>query len=204
MYFIYFSKDDDDDYEPEHGTKRKKGKKRKAKSDKNRKKKKRKKNGSGEDSDFLAPAEEDVGDSDYASTKKGRSKSKKEEKQSSKASSSSAADSSMPTVEEVCNTFDLADVDIDYSEEDFQNLTTYKMFQQHVRPILQKENPKVPMSKLMMLVAAKWRDFSESNPVQAEEANEEGKFLEHNCKKKKQTKYIQSSKSHCRITSTFT
>lgn len=80
----------------------------------------------------------------------------------------------MPTVEEVCSSFDLTDVDIEYTEEDFQNLTTYKMFQQHVRPMLQKENPKVPMSKLMMLVAAKWREFSESNVLQAEEANEEG------------------------------
>lgn len=80
----------------------------------------------------------------------------------------------MPTVEEVCSSFDLTDVDIEYTEEDFQSLTTYKMFQQHVRPMLQKENPKVPMSKLMMLVAAKWREFSESNALQAEEANEEG------------------------------
>ena len=76
----------------------------------------------------------------------------------------------MPTIEEVCNTFDMTDVEIEYSESDFQNLITYKMFQQHVRPILQKDNPKVPMSKLMMLVAAKWREFSEINPhLQTEE-----------------------------------
>lgn len=80
----------------------------------------------------------------------------------------------MPTIDEVCSTFDLTDVDIEYSEDDFQNLITYKMFQQHVRPILQKENPKVPMSKLMMLVAAKWREFSELNPnLQPEETKEE-------------------------------
>lgn len=79
----------------------------------------------------------------------------------------------MPTIEEVCNSFDLTDVDIEYTDDDFQTLTTYKLFQQHVRPILQKENPKVPMSKLMMLVAAKWREFSESNPHLQEEAKEE-------------------------------
>lgn len=81
----------------------------------------------------------------------------------------------MPTIEEVCSTFDLTDVEIDYTEDDYQNLLTYKMFQQHVRPILQKENPKVPISKLMMLVAAKWRLFSESNPnlQQEQEAKEE-------------------------------
>lgn len=80
----------------------------------------------------------------------------------------------MPTIEEVCSTFDLTDVDIEYTEDDYANLVTYKLFQQHVRPILQKENPKVPMSKLMMLVAAKWRDFSETNPhLQTEETKEE-------------------------------
>uniref|UniRef100_A0A6P7FY96 Chromodomain-helicase-DNA-binding protein Mi-2 homolog n=1 Tax=Diabrotica virgifera virgifera TaxID=50390 RepID=A0A6P7FY96_DIAVI len=70
----------------------------------------------------------------------------------------------MPTIEQVCSTFGLTDVELDYSDADMQNLTTYKLFQQHVRPLLAKENPKVPMSKLMMLVAAKWREFSNSNP----------------------------------------
>lgn len=49
----------------------------------------------------------------------------------------------MPTVEEVCATFGLNDVKIQYNEADFQNLTNYKFFTQHVRPILAKENPKV-------------------------------------------------------------
>ncbi|PSN37765.1 Chromodomain-helicase-DNA-binding protein Mi-2 [Blattella germanica] len=48
----------------------------------------------------------------------------------------------MPTVEEVCDTFGLTDVDVEYTEADFQNFTTYKLFQQHVRPLLSKENPK--------------------------------------------------------------
>lgn len=49
----------------------------------------------------------------------------------------------MPTIEEVCSTFGLIDVELQYSESDFVNLTTYKLFQQHVRPMLAKENPKV-------------------------------------------------------------
>lgn len=152
-------KEEDDEYEPEDGRKKKKGKKRKAKGEekRGRKKKKRKKNDSGEESDFNNHEEEERGaESDYSTPKRGRKK--KEEK------TKPAGDYSMPTIEEVCSTFDLTDVDIEYSESDFQNLITYKMFQQHVRPILQKENPKVPMSKLMMLVAAKWRVFSELNP----------------------------------------
>lgn len=51
----------------------------------------------------------------------------------------------MPTVEEVCATFGLNDVQIQYNEADYQNLTNYKFFTQHVRPILAKENPKVCM-----------------------------------------------------------
>lgn len=78
----------------------------------------------------------------------------------------------MPTIEEVCSTFDLTDVPIEYTDSDNQNLITYKMFQQHVRPILQKENPRVPMSKLMMLVAAKWREFSDINPYMQQEEEE--------------------------------
>lgn len=51
--------------------------------------------------------------------------------------------SGVPSVEEVCSLFGLTDVQIDYTEEDYQNLTTYKLFQQHVRPILAKDNQKV-------------------------------------------------------------
>lgn len=58
----------------------------------------------------------------------------------------------MPSVEDVCEKFGLTDVRIDYTDADFQNLTTYKLFQQHIRPILAEENPKVSydfMSKII-------------------------------------------------------
>lgn len=85
-------------------------------------------------------------------------------------SPSAGGSAGMPTIEEVCSTFGLTDVDLKFTDTDYQNLTTYKLFQQHVRPLLAKENPKVPMSKLMMLVAAKWREFSVANPhLQSEE-----------------------------------
>ncbi|XP_066997701.2 chromodomain-helicase-DNA-binding protein Mi-2 homolog isoform X3 [Anabrus simplex] len=155
--------EEDDDYEPDDGRKRKKGKKRKARSEdkKGKKKKKKKKADSGEESDF--GFEEDTGgnDSDYTSKKSRKSRSIPKHTPTSTVQDSN---SGMPTVEEVCETFALTDVDVEYSDADFQNLTTYKLFQQHVRPLLAKENPKVPMSKLMMLVAAKWRDFTNINP----------------------------------------
>jgi chromodomain-helicase-DNA-binding protein 4 len=171
--------EEDDDYEPSSDDrKRKKGKKRKTRSEeksKNRKKKKRKKNDSEEEE------EDRGGESDeYSSRKSSRKKKEREEKKSQpsppQASTSTSATDNMPTIEEVCNTFELVDVPMDYTDADYQNLSTYKMFQQHVRPILQKENPRVPMSKLMMLVAARWRDFCDKNPhMQQEEEEEEDK-----------------------------
>jgi chromodomain-helicase-DNA-binding protein 4 len=49
----------------------------------------------------------------------------------------------MPSVEEVCATFSLNDVEINFTDSDYETLTSYKLFQQYVRPILMKENPKV-------------------------------------------------------------
>ncbi|XP_044007966.1 chromodomain-helicase-DNA-binding protein Mi-2 homolog isoform X3 [Aphidius gifuensis] len=165
---------EDDDYEPEE-RKKKKGKKRKARSEdkKGKKKKKKKKSDSGDESDYGGGGVGGTGevadgageDSDYGSNRKSRkSSSRKSSSHNTSTTQSQEPATGMPTIEEVCSTFDLTDVQIDYSDADFQNLTTYKLFQQHVRPLLAKENPKVPMSKLMMLVAAKWRDFSELNP----------------------------------------
>ncbi|CAB0043403.1 unnamed protein product [Trichogramma brassicae] len=117
-----------------------------------------------------ADADMDVDDSDYTSNRKSRKSSSRKSNHGAAPSTPAASTQSqepstgMPTVDEVCNTFGLQDVPIEYTDADFQNLTTYKLFQQHVRPLLSKENPKVPISKLMMLVAAKWRDFSEMNP----------------------------------------
>lgn len=174
--------DEDDDYEPEDGRKRKKGKKRKARGEekKGKKKKKKRKNDSADESDY-GEDNNDGGDSDYgSSSKKGRKRgsqkhSTPQESTSSTPTpvSSNSGGAGMPTIEEVCSTFGLTDVELNYTETDFQNLTSYKLFQQHVRPLLAKENPKVPMSKLMMLVAAKWREFSNINPhLQSESAQE--------------------------------
>jgi len=46
-------------------------------------------------------------------------------------------------VAEVCENFGLANVELDYSEVDVNNLTTYKLFQQHFRQQIQAANPKV-------------------------------------------------------------
>ena len=49
----------------------------------------------------------------------------------------------MPSVSQVCETFNLVDVEIEYNDSDFQTITTYKLFQNVIRPIVSKENPKV-------------------------------------------------------------
>lgn len=99
-------------------------------------------------------------DSDYQSSKRSGRRKKEEKAGKSTASSESTA----LTVDEVCSNFDMTDVEIEYTESEYRNLTTFKAFLTHVRPILQRENARVPMSKLMMLVEAKWRQFSEENP----------------------------------------
>lgn len=86
-------------------------------------------------------------DSDYAVNRKSRkSSSRKSSSHNTPTTQSQEPTTGMPTIEEVCNTFGLTDVQIEYSDADFQNLTTYKLFQQHVRPLLAKENPKVRTS----------------------------------------------------------
>lgn len=162
---------EDDDYSPEDSRKKKKGKKRKARGEekKGRKKKKKRKNESEEDDEFAIGEDGAEGDSDYAlsamsSSKKSRSKGRGSKHSMPVTPASIDTGSGMPTVEEVCTSFGLNDVDLQYTDADFETLRSYKLFQQHVRPLLGQENPKIPVSKLMMLVAAKWRLFCDRSP----------------------------------------
>merc|ERR1712012_726504 len=138
------------------GKAKKKKKKRKADSDLSEPE------GSGEDED-----------SNPKPSKRGRKSNKGgavEEAAPSKEESPEAQ--AMPTVMQVCEQWGLNDVALEYSDADYSNLTTYKLFQQTFRPRIQAENPKVPMSKLMMLVAAKWREFTSLGPAEEEEEEE--------------------------------
>jgi len=72
---------------------------------------------------------------------------------------SKGREESPPTAKQVCEQRGFNDVDLEYTDADFLKLTTFKLFQQTYRPRIQAENPKIPMSKLVMLVAAKWREF---------------------------------------------
>merc|ERR1712106_673706 len=166
--------DNDSDYGG--GSKKKKrGKKRKVGKDGKPKKKKKKKRDDSDHSEEEGSGDED--DSNPKPSKRGR-KSKGGEDSSLPVSKEESPEQSMPTVSQVCDQWGLNDVDLEYSEADYTNLTTYKLFQQTFRPRIQAENPKVPMSKLMMLVAAKWREFtslgrSEEGSEQQEQEQEQ-------------------------------
>ncbi|XP_041099767.1 chromodomain-helicase-DNA-binding protein 5-like, partial [Polyodon spathula] len=59
----------------------------------------------------------------------------------------------------------LENVDYGFTEEDYHTLTNYKAFSQFLRPLIAKKNPKIPMSKMMTVLGAKWREFSSNNPL---------------------------------------
>jgi len=159
---------DSDDEEPQDNDsdyggsskKKKRGKKRKQGKDGKPKKKKKRRKADSDASDVEVSGDDE--DSNPKPTKRGR-KSKggmDDSGPSLPASKEESPEQSMPTVMQVCDQWGLNDVDLEYSDADYTNLTTYKLFQQTFRPRIQAENPKVPMSKLMMLVAAKWREFT--------------------------------------------
>lgn len=74
------------------------------------------------------------------------------------------AEKTQKSVIEICEEFDLEDVDYEYTEADYQNLTNYKLFSQHIRPLIAKANPKIAMGKMVTLISAKWREFAANIP----------------------------------------
>ncbi|XP_035475224.2 chromodomain-helicase-DNA-binding protein 3 isoform X2 [Scophthalmus maximus] len=166
--------------------KKKKDAKKKDKEGKPAKTKKRKKidsdverdsdreRGHGENSDSVA--------SDYGSgekKKKKKHKERKEKKTKKKKKDDGDRDSSQeettkPTEQknsaQLAKEWGLEDVDHTFTEEDYRELTNYKAFSQFMRPMIAKKNPKIPMSKMMTILGAKWREFSSNNPFKGNAA----------------------------------
>jgi len=169
--------DDDEDYEAAGKKKKKTSKKRKSKAGESGKKEKKKKKKSkskdfdeNEDEfDEVLPAPPPLVEEEESVKRSRRNRTSK----ISNAVEQSAPKETLPTVSEVCESFLLKDVNIQYTDVDFHNLMTYKQYAAQIRPLIQKENPKVPLAKLMMLVAAKWRDFCTANPNLQENVEEE-------------------------------
>ncbi|KAK2710509.1 hypothetical protein QYM36_011889, partial [Artemia franciscana] len=76
-------------------------------------------------------------------------------------------------VSEVCKEFDLQNISIKYTEEDFKNLTNFSLFHSKFRPIFQEMNPKAPMSELKLLFNLKWKEFCAISQLKALKEPEE-------------------------------
>lgn len=144
-------------YDDSHEYRDKSLRKRKAKSSERKKSKKKKKKKSQEyDQDFYDDEDADdlTYDEEYSSNKSKRIKEK-----------------SHKTVKEVCEECGIEDIDYEFTQADYLNLTNYKIFSQHLRPLIASKNIKIPMSKMVVLISAKWREFTQNNPFQNNSAN---------------------------------
>ncbi|XP_016526539.1 chromodomain-helicase-DNA-binding protein 3 isoform X10 [Poecilia formosa] len=167
--------------------KKKKDTKKKEKEGKPAKTKKRKKIDS--DVERISDRERDYGEnsdsiaSDYGSgekKKKKKHKERKEKKTKKKKKDDGDRDSSQEettkqpieqkTSSQLAKEWGLEDVDHTFTEDDYRELTNYKAFSQFMRPMIAKKNPKIPMSKMMTILGAKWREFSSNNPFKGNAA----------------------------------
>ncbi|XP_028856900.1 chromodomain-helicase-DNA-binding protein 3 isoform X3 [Denticeps clupeoides] len=165
------------------GPKKKKEAKRKEKDGKTPKARKRKKI----DSDVERDSEREYGDnsdsaiSDYGGLEKKKKKKHKDKKEKkTKKKRKDDGDSTheetvkqpveQKTSAQLARDWGLEDVDHTFTEEDYRTLTNYKAFSQFMRPMIAKKNPKIPMSKMMTILGAKWREFSSNNPFKGSAA----------------------------------
>ncbi|MBN3314794.1 CHD3 protein, partial [Atractosteus spatula] len=122
----------------------------------------------------------DSGASDYAGggkkkRKKHKEKKEKKTKRKKKEDEDGARDEGTKQVEQkssgqLLQDWGLEDVDHVFTDEDYRTLTNYKAFSQFMRPMIAKKNPKIPMSKMMTILGAKWREFSANNPFKGSAA----------------------------------
>uniref|UniRef100_A0A452VIL3 Chromodomain helicase DNA binding protein 5 n=1 Tax=Ursus maritimus TaxID=29073 RepID=A0A452VIL3_URSMA len=158
--------------------KKKKSKKLKENRPKGKRKKKEGSN------DELSENEEDLEEksesegSDYSPNKKKKKKlkDKKEKKAKRKRKDDDEDDNDDGCLKEPKSSgqlmaeWGLDDVEYLFSEADYHTLTNYKAFSQFLRPLIAKKNPKIPMSKMMTVLGAKWREFSANNPFKGSSA----------------------------------
>ncbi|XP_060132451.1 chromodomain-helicase-DNA-binding protein 5 [Zootoca vivipara] len=190
--------EDLEEFYPEEqvNTQKKKKKAKKLKENKASKVKRKKKEGNHEDE--ISENEEEAGEnsesegSDYSPNKKKKKKlkEKKEKKAKRKKKEENEEESEEgglkqpperhgykddysqepKTSAQLMEEWGLDDVDYAFSEEDYHMLTNYKAFSQFLRPLVAKRNPKIPMSKMMTVLGAKWREFSANNPFKGSSA----------------------------------
>ncbi|XP_067411263.1 chromodomain-helicase-DNA-binding protein 3 isoform X2 [Emydura macquarii macquarii] len=162
------------------GTKKKKRGPRKQKENKPGKPRKRKKMVS--EDEFESDRDEyreksESGGSDYGGVAKKKRRKHREKKEKKTKRRKKVDDDAGRKVKveqkssaQLLMTWGLEDVDHVFSEEDYHTLTNYKAFSQFMRPLIAKKNPKIPMSKMMTILGAKWREFSANNPFKGSAA----------------------------------
>ncbi|XP_017283140.1 chromodomain-helicase-DNA-binding protein 4a isoform X2 [Kryptolebias marmoratus] len=95
-----------------------------------------------------------------------RSSSKRKEPEPEEDEDDDDDDSSEPkSSSQLLDDWGMEDIDHIFTEEDYRSLTNYKAFSQFVRPLIAAKNPKIAVSKMMMVLGAKWREFSTNNPL---------------------------------------
>uniref|UniRef100_A0A8C3QYH1 Chromodomain-helicase-DNA-binding protein 4 n=1 Tax=Cyanoderma ruficeps TaxID=181631 RepID=A0A8C3QYH1_9PASS len=128
---------------------------------------------SGEGNEFVEEEEEvlrsDSEGSDYTPGKKKKKKlgPKKEKKNKAKRKEEEEEeeeDDDSKSSAQLLEDWGMEDIDHIFTEEDYRTLTNYKAFSQFVRPLIAAKNPKIAVSKMMMVLGAKWREFSTNNP----------------------------------------
>uniref|UniRef100_A0A8C7E6M4 Chromodomain helicase DNA binding protein 3 n=1 Tax=Naja naja TaxID=35670 RepID=A0A8C7E6M4_NAJNA len=118
-------------------------------------------------------AKSESGGSDYGGVgkKKRRKHREKKEKKTKRRKKTEEDGMQKPkSSAQLLMTWGLEDVDHVFTEEDYHTLTNYKAFSQFMRPLIAKKNPKIPMSKMMTIMGAKWREFSANNPFKGSTA----------------------------------
>uniref|UniRef100_A0A8C9TR63 Chromodomain helicase DNA binding protein 3 n=1 Tax=Scleropages formosus TaxID=113540 RepID=A0A8C9TR63_SCLFO len=127
------------------------------------------------DSDREYGENSDSGASDFTAggkkkRKKHKEKKEKKTKRRKKEDEDSTHEETPKTSGQLARDWGLEDVDHTFTEEDYRTLTNYKAFSQFMRPMIAKKNPKIPMSKMMTILGAKWREFSSNNPFKGSSA----------------------------------
>nr|CAB3230448.1 chromodomain-helicase-DNA-binding protein 4 [Phallusia mammillata] len=162
-----------------------KSKKKPKKKDRSKKSKKRKRNDESDTellgiSDGNSDAEveaamalfeqEDQLDTDEKPKKK-RKKEKKKRMSPDVENSPVSVQSTKPDTKEVKSSaeliqeWNLEPFEYEYTDEDYQNFTSYKLFSQSMKPKLTNRYPRLPATKTLTIVASLWREFSYSMNV---------------------------------------
>ncbi|KAM8924242.1 chromodomain-helicase-DNA-binding protein 4 [Pelodytes ibericus] len=168
---------DEDLSEVETPKVKKKKKPKKPKESKTPKGKRQKKedidDSSGEGNDFGeegGPVRSESEGSDYTPGKKKKKKLGQKKEKKTKVKREEEEDDDDDSKEpkssgQLLEDWGMEDIDHVFTEDDYRTLTNYKAFSQFVRPLIAAKNPKIAVSKMMMVLGAKWREFSTNNPL---------------------------------------